>query len=162
MAYKLLIKFKNNTPHFVKQYYNEIAEYTQQEITNSKEYLDLICPSDNKIQYGETSRIDFEIECILTNNQGIRIPINLQPNIGKDYPIQMIDGIKTFFRTFSGNIFTDIRYSILTNNEIISYILSGQINDFKNLEYNLKKNHKIFRLISPDYSPMKIFIVNDF
>ena len=162
MACKLLIKFNNDTPHFVKKYYNEIAEITQEDVHSTKEFVDLVCPYDYNIPYGETSRIDFKIECILTNNQGVRIPINIQPNIENEHPIQMIDGIKTFFRTFTGNIYTDIRYSNLTNDQIISYIISGLIDDFKKLEYNLKKHHKIFRIISPDYSPMKVFIVNNF
>lgn len=162
MAYKLLIKFNNDTPQFVKKHYNGIAEYTQQKINNSKEFVDLICPHNYYIKYGEISRIDFKIECILTNNQGVRIPINLQPNIENDHPIHMIDGIKTFFRTFSGNIYTHIRYSILTNDQIKNYIISGLADDFKELEYNIKKNNIIFRLVSPDYSQMKVFIVNNF
>ena len=87
-------------------------QYTQQEINNNKEFVDLVCPYDYIIQYGDTLKIDFKIECVLTNNQGLRIPINIQPNIENTHPIQMIDGVKTFFRSFTGNIHTYIHTPI--------------------------------------------------
>lgn len=162
MYYKLLIKLNNNIPQSAKKYYNKIAEETQSELLNNIEYLDLICPDNIVIDYGDTTDLDLKIECRLTNYRGERVPIKIHSNFENNHPLQMIDNVKVFFTSYTGNISINIRYSFLNNQEIIKHILSGEINEFEKLKYNIKKNNTIFRLVTTDYNPMKVFIVNNF
>jgi hypothetical protein len=162
MYYKLLIKLNNNIPQFAKKYYNKIAEDTQSDLSNNIAYLDLICPDNVVIDYGDTAEIDLKIECKLTNFKGEEVPIKIHSNIGIQHPIQMIDNVKIFFTSHIGNVCINVRYSFLNNQEIIKHILSGELNEFEKLKYNIKKNNTIFRLVTTNYTPMKVFIVNNF
>lgn len=116
-----------------------IAEY----YTNHKHFhegdagLDLYCPEDITINPGAVATIDFGISCE-ANSSYFLVP---RSSIAKT-PLRMANSIGIIDQGYRGNIM-------------------AKVDNIKNVAYTIKKNERLFQLISPMMLPITVKLVQE-
>ena len=110
--------------------------------------VDLFCPIYYVIAKDETVKIDFQIQCEMKLN-GKNIPFYLVPrsSISKT-PLRMSNSIGIIDKNYRGNICAFVDYTSCGVNKVTdAYILS--------------KETRLFQIITPDLSPIKVVLVDE-
>ena len=114
--------------------------------------VDLFCPIYYVIEKNSTQKIDFQIQCemVLETPQGIKnIPYLLIPrsSISKT-PLRMSNSIGMIDAGYRGNICAYVDHTDFGVDKVSDTFI-------------LNKGQRLFQIVAPDFSPIKVEIVDE-